>query len=130
MATERPFPYRWTARTVLPDRRGQLCRVVNLKAWHIGPAAELLIEFVDGHRVLAKKFWVKRATNSVGLVRPPPRLMPATMRVRVDGRPMTLAAAAALAGLPITSVRERLRIGWPIERALSVPLRPDRRRPG
>lgn len=45
-------------------------------------------------------------------------------RIAVGGREMTMAEAAQAAGLPANALRTRLRTGWPVTDALTMPLDP------
>ncbi len=48
--------------------------------------------------------------------------------VEFQGKRMILSEAIRRAGLPKNAVTQRLRLGWPIEKALTTPIRPQRRR--
>lgn len=49
------FEYRWFWRARLPDRKGQRCRVVAR-----GRMNSILVEFLDGYRVVTSRFAVRK----------------------------------------------------------------------
>jgi hypothetical protein len=54
-----------------------------------------------------------------------------TKRISIGAREMTVTQAAEAAGLPVATLRTRLRNGWPVADALAKPLDPrgPKRRP-
>ncbi len=58
------FAYRWFLRRVLPQRKGQLCRVVyeaQKQGWvPDGAANRITVEFVDGMRIVTSRLAIKR----------------------------------------------------------------------
>lgn len=61
------FAYRWFSRRVLPERRGQRCRIVSYQLkTKVGDSVYgawrgVLVEFEDGHQVQAERGMVKTA---------------------------------------------------------------------
>lgn len=49
------FQYIWFWKTRLPERKGELCRVVSR-----GKMNSILVEFVDGFRVVTSRFAVRK----------------------------------------------------------------------
>lgn len=50
------YPYRWRVRTRLPERFGQLCRVLCRGAMN-----SCAVEFEDGYQVVTSRWYVRRA---------------------------------------------------------------------
>ena len=63
--TRELFEYRWFLRRVLPDRHGQLCRVLE-KPWRPGGSLYITVEFLDGVRIETTRVAVKRVRSARG----------------------------------------------------------------
>lgn len=53
---ENSYPYEWFWKKKLPERKGQRCRVVAR-----GNMNSILVEFMDGFKVLTSRFAVRKA---------------------------------------------------------------------
>jgi hypothetical protein len=51
------YPYRWRVRTRLPERFGQLCRVLVR-----GGKNSCAVEFEDGLKVITSRWYIRRAS--------------------------------------------------------------------
>lgn len=69
--------HRWHWRKWLPERHGQLCRVLAT-----GRMNSALVEFEDGHKVITSRYAVRKLTPNVRRNR---RDAASSRRVRVDG---------------------------------------------
>jgi hypothetical protein len=49
------FPYIWFWRSRLPERKGQMCRVLAR-----GKMNSILVEFVDGFKVVTSRYAVRK----------------------------------------------------------------------
>lgn len=52
--------HRWHWRKLLPERHGQLCRVLAT-----GRMNSALVEFEDGHKVITSRYAVRKLPNAV-----------------------------------------------------------------
>ena len=53
--------HRWHWRKWLPERHGQLCRVLAT-----GRMNSALVEFEDGHKVITSRYAVRKVPNDLG----------------------------------------------------------------
>jgi hypothetical protein len=54
------FPFVWHFRTRLPERKGEVCRVLAR-----GRMNSILVQFPDGHRVITSRYAVRPLTSPV-----------------------------------------------------------------
>jgi len=54
------YPYYWRVRTRLPERNGQLCRVLIR-----GKMNSALVEFQDGYKVITSRNYIRRTKVEV-----------------------------------------------------------------
>lgn len=59
------WEYRWFLRRVLPQRHGQLCRILE-KPWRPGGSLFIIVEFPDGTQVSTTRVAVKRLRTARG----------------------------------------------------------------
>ena len=60
--------HRWHFRKWLPERHGQLCRVLAT-----GRMNSALVEFEDGHKVITSRYAVRKLTPNASFSREPER---------------------------------------------------------
>lgn len=54
------FDHEWYWRKKLPERKGELCRILVM-----GKTNSVLVEFKDGYRVITSRFAVRRVKSEI-----------------------------------------------------------------